>query len=183
MKAEQLSALDVDIKFGTVGAVALDADGNMAAGTSTGGMTGKRWGRIGDAPIIGAGTYADNRSCAVSATGWGEFFIRVGVAQEICTRLRYRFRAEIDAAQARVPLDEEGIPTYLVHASEFGLEAAQAQEEIDAVIADVGSLGGDGGVIVVTREGHPLFSMNTSGMYRGRATSAGMNEVAIYDDE
>ncbi|HAN89881.1 MAG TPA: isoaspartyl peptidase/L-asparaginase, partial [Erythrobacter sp.] len=70
---------------------------------------------------------------------------------------------EIDAAQARVPLDEEGIPTYLVHASEFGLEAAQAQEEIDAVIADVGSLGGDGGVIVVTREGHPLFSMNTSG--------------------
>lgn len=70
MKAEQLSALDVDIKFGTVGAVALDADGNMAAGTSTGGMTGKRWGRIGDAPIIGAGTYADNRSCAVSATGW-----------------------------------------------------------------------------------------------------------------
>ncbi|MEP0561995.1 MAG: isoaspartyl peptidase/L-asparaginase, partial [Qipengyuania citrea] len=183
MKAEQLSALDVDIKFGTVGAVALDADGNMAAGTSTGGMTGKRWGRIGDAPIIGAGTYADNRSCAVSATGWGEFFIRVGVAQEICTRLRYRFRAEIDAAQARVPLDEEGIPTYLVHASEFGLEAAQAQEEIDAVIADVGSLGGDGGVIVVTREGHPLFSMNTFGMYRGRATSAGMNEVAIYDDE
>jgi len=183
MKAEQLSALDVDIKFGTVGAVALDADGNMAAGASTGGMTGKRWGRIGDAPIIGAGTYADNRSCAVSATGWGEFFIRVGVAQEICTRLRYRFRAEIDAAQARVPLDEEGIPTYLVHASEFGLEAAQAQEEIDAVIAEVGSLGGDGGVIVVTREGHPLFSMNTSGMYRGRATSAGMNEVAIYDDE
>ena len=55
--------------------------------------------------------------------------------------------------------------------------------EIDAVIADVGSLGGDGGGIVVTREGHPLFSMNTSGMYRGRATSAGMNEVAIYDDE
>lgn len=183
MKAEQISALDVDRKFGTVGAVALDRNGNLAAGTSTGGMTGKRWGRIGDAPVIGAGTYADNRSCAVSATGWGEFFIRVGVAQEICTRLRYRFRAEIDAAQARVPLDEEGIPTYLVHASEFGLEAAQAQEEIDAVIADVGSLGGDGGVIVVTREGHPLFSMNTSGMYRGRATSAGMNEVAIYDDE
>ncbi len=75
MKAERLSAIDVDIKFGTVGAVALDRDGNMAAGTSTGGMTGKRWGRIGDAPIIGAGTYADNRACAVSATGWGEFFI------------------------------------------------------------------------------------------------------------
>ena len=88
MKADALSSLDVDHKFGTVGAVALDMDGNLAAGTSTGGMTGKRWGRIGDAPVIGAGTYADNRSCAVSATGWGEYFIRVGVAQEICTRLR-----------------------------------------------------------------------------------------------
>tara|TARA_R110000751_G_scaffold2018_8_gene8924 strand:+ start:273902 stop:274999 length:1098 start_codon:yes stop_codon:yes gene_type:complete len=183
MKAERLSALDVDIKFGTVGAVALDRDGNMAAGTSTGGMTGKRWGRIGDAPIIGAGTYADNRACAVSATGWGEFFIRVGVAHEICTRLRHRYRTEIDAAQASVPLDDEGLPTYIVHASEFGLDAAQAQEEIDAVIADVGSLGGDGGVIVVTRDGHPLFSMNTSGMYRGRATSDGLREVAIYGDE
>ena len=62
-------------------------------------------------------------------------------------------------------------------------DAAQAQEEIDAVIADVGSLGGDGGVIVVTRDGHPLFSMNTSGMYRGRATSDGLREVAIYGDE
>ena len=88
MKAERLSALDVDIKFGTVGAVARDSKGNLAAGTSTGGMTGKRWGRVGDAPVIGAGTYADNRACAVSATGWGEFFIRVGVAQEICTRIR-----------------------------------------------------------------------------------------------
>ncbi|MBO6766965.1 MAG: isoaspartyl peptidase/L-asparaginase [Erythrobacter sp.] len=183
MKAQRLSALDVDVKFGTVGAVALDRDGNMAAGTSTGGMTGKRWGRIGDAPIIGAGTYADNRACAVSATGWGEFFIRVGVAHEICTRLRYRYRAEIEAAQATVPLDEEGMPTYIVHASEFGLEATHAQEEIDAVIAEVGALGGDGGVIVVTSEGYPLFSMNTSGMYRGRATSDGVNEVAIYADE
>ena len=88
LKARELSALDVDHKFGTVGAVALDTSGNLAAGTSTGGLTGKRWGRIGDAPIIGAGTYADNRSCAVSATGAGEYFIRVGVAQEICTRLR-----------------------------------------------------------------------------------------------
>ncbi|MEM8726891.1 MAG: isoaspartyl peptidase/L-asparaginase, partial [Pseudomonadota bacterium] len=76
MKARDLSSLDVDLKFGTVGAVALDQDGNLAAGTSTGGMTGKRWGRIGDSPMIGAGTYADNRACAVSATGWGEYFIR-----------------------------------------------------------------------------------------------------------
>jgi beta-aspartyl-peptidase (threonine type) len=74
--------------FGTVGAVARDARGNLAAATSTGGMTGKRWGRIGDSPLIGAGTYADDRSGAVSSTGWGEYFIRVGVAHEICARMR-----------------------------------------------------------------------------------------------
>lgn len=79
---------DVHLKYGTVGAVALDQHGNVAAATSTGGLTGKRWGRIGDSPIIGAGTYADNRSCAVSATGAGEYFIRAGVAHEICARLR-----------------------------------------------------------------------------------------------
>ena len=73
--------------FGTVGAVALDADGHLAAGTSTGGMTNKRWGRIGDAPIIGAGTWADER-CAVSGTGWGEFYIRTAAAHEICARVR-----------------------------------------------------------------------------------------------
>ena len=75
--------------FGTVGAVALDADGNIAAGTSTGGMTNKRFGRVGDSPIIGAGTYADDR-CGVSGTGWGEFFIRAVVAQDICARVAYR---------------------------------------------------------------------------------------------
>jgi beta-aspartyl-peptidase (threonine type) len=77
-------------KFGTVGAVALDKDGNLAAGTSTGGMTNKKYGRVGDAPIIGAGTYANNESCAVSATGWGEFFIRIGVARDICALMEYR---------------------------------------------------------------------------------------------
>ncbi len=79
---------DVDMKYGTVGAVARDAAGHVAAATSTGGVTGKRAGRIGDSPMIGAGTYADDRSCAVSATGSGESFIRVGVAHEICTRVR-----------------------------------------------------------------------------------------------
>lgn len=74
----------------TVGAVALDANGNLAAATSTGGMTNKRWGRVGDSPIIGAGTYADNRSCAVSATGHGEYFIRATVARDICSRVQYQ---------------------------------------------------------------------------------------------
>lgn len=77
-------------KFGTVGAVALDKDGNLAAGTSTGGMTNKRFGRVGDAPIIGAGTYANNATCAVSATGWGEFFIRLSVARDISALMEYR---------------------------------------------------------------------------------------------
>jgi beta-aspartyl-peptidase (threonine type) len=77
-------------KRGTVGVVALDASGNIAAGTSTGGLTGKRWGRVGDSPIIGAGTYASNGSCAVSGTGTGEYFIRLTVAREICALVGYQ---------------------------------------------------------------------------------------------
>jgi len=83
-----LSALTIS-HVGTVGAVACDAGGRLAAATSTGGMTGKRYGRIGDSPIIGAGTYADDRSCAVSATGHGELFIRAAVAHDICSRVRF----------------------------------------------------------------------------------------------
>ncbi|MFT6268202.1 MAG: beta-aspartyl-peptidase (threonine type) [Alphaproteobacteria bacterium] len=79
-----------DHKYGTVGAVVLDAKGNLVAGTSTGGMTAKRYGRVGDSPIIGAGTYANNQSCAVSATGHGEFFIRHNVASDICARVQYQ---------------------------------------------------------------------------------------------
>ena len=79
---------DDEHRYGTVGAVARDSSGNLAAGTSTGGMTGKRWGRIGDSPMIGSGTYADNRACAVSATGTGEFFIRANVASSICALMR-----------------------------------------------------------------------------------------------
>jgi L-asparaginase / beta-aspartyl-peptidase len=88
LKAKKLGWFDADLKYGTVGAVAVDSEGNIAAGTSTGGLTGKRWGRIGDSPVIGAGTYADNRACGISATGAGEYFIRLGVAHEICARMR-----------------------------------------------------------------------------------------------
>ncbi|MBQ4833292.1 isoaspartyl peptidase/L-asparaginase [Pseudoalteromonas sp. MMG010] len=83
-------ALPTNYKVGTVGAVALDKNGNLAAGTSTGGMTAKRFGRIGDAPVIGAGTFAENESCAVSATGHGEYFIRYNVASDICARVKYQ---------------------------------------------------------------------------------------------
>jgi beta-aspartyl-peptidase (threonine type) len=76
------------IKYGTIGAVAVDREGNVAAATSTGGITAKRWGRVGDSPLIGAGTYADNRAAAVSATGSGEYFIRAVAAHEVAARIR-----------------------------------------------------------------------------------------------
>jgi len=98
-----LSALTI-AHVGTVGAVALDDRGNLAAATSTGGMTGKRFNRIGDSPIIGAGTYADNRSCAISATGHGEVFIRAAVAHDIGARMRYGGQ-DLAAAVREVVLD------------------------------------------------------------------------------
>jgi len=88
-----------DSKFGTVGCVALDQHGNLAAGTSTGGMTNKRWNRIGDSPIIGAGTYANNATCAVSSTGWGEYFIRAMVAHDISAMMEYKGISLQEAAQ------------------------------------------------------------------------------------
>jgi beta-aspartyl-peptidase (threonine type) len=101
-----LAGLDT---VGTVGAVALDSHGNVAAATSTGGMTGKRWGRVGDSPLIGAGTYASNAGCAVSATGHGEYFIRAVVAHDICARMQY----------ARVPL-AEAVNQSLAHMKQLG---------------------------------------------------------------
>lgn len=151
LKARKVSWFDVDLKYGTVGAVARDSQGHLAAATSTGGLTGKRWGRIGDSPVIGAGTYADDRSCAVAATGAGEYFIRVGVAQAICERVR--------------------------------LLGESVQQAADTVIAEVGELGGDGGVIVAGADGSTVFSFNTPGMYRGRADSEGLREVAIFGGE
>lgn len=138
-------------KFGTVGAVALDQQGRIAAATSTGGTTGKRWGRVGDVPVIGAGTYASNaEGCAVSATGAGEYFIRATVARDIC------------------------------HGTASG---RSLQDAADAEIAEVGRLGGDGGVIAVAPDGTVAFSMNTSGMYRGTVSSRSAARVAIYADE
>lgn len=147
LKTRKLGALEVEYKYGTVGAVALDRSGHVAAGTSTGGMMGKKWGRVGDSPLIGAGTYADDRACAVSATGWGEYFIRAGVAHEICARIR--------------------------------LKGEDAQTAADTVLSEVKSLGGDGGVIVVTPKGERVYSFNTSGMYRGMADPKGRS-VALY---
>ncbi len=97
---------DKDHKFGTVGAVALDANGDLAAGTSTGGMTNKRYGRVGDSPIIGSGTYADNRCCAVSCTGSGEYFIRAVVAYDVASLMRY---ANLTLAQAAKKVIHENL--------------------------------------------------------------------------
>ena len=141
---------DADLKYGTVGAVALDGAGRLAAATSTGGLTGKRWGRIGDSPVIGAGTYADDRAAAVSATGSGEQFLRVAAAHEICARIRLLGEAPQAAA--------------------------------DAVMAEVGALGGAGGVIVLTPRGEAVFSFTTPGMYRGEASPAG-HRTALYREE
>lgn len=143
--------LPAEVRMGTVGAVARDSRGNVAAGTSTGGLTGKSPGRVGDAPVIGAGTLADNRCAAVSATGSGEMFIRTRVASQICDRARF----------GRQPL----------------------QAAADEVMAEVAAIGGDGGVIVVPPAGDPFFSFNSEGMYRGRASAAGLREIKVYGDE
>ena len=150
LQAAGAGAFDVDMKYGTVGAVALDTQGHVAAATSTGGITGKRWGRIGDSPIIGAGTYADDRSGAVSATGSGEYFIREAAAHEICARIR--------------------------------LLGQTAKAAADAVIAEVGELGGTGGFIFVSRGGEAGWSFNSPGMYRGQASAEGLL-VQIFGDE
>ena len=91
-----------DYKYGTVGAVALDMYGNLAAATSTGGMTDKRYGRVGDSPIIGAGTYADNNTCAISCTGWGEYYIRLVMAKTISDRMEFAHQSLKDAADEMI---------------------------------------------------------------------------------
>ena len=145
------AALSAEERMGTVGAVALDVHGNLAAATSTGGMSNKRFGRVGDVPIIGAGTYADNETVAVSATGWGEYFIRTVVAHNMAAMMKY----------GNIPL----------------------QEAADRALEEVAELGGDGGVISVTRAGEIAFSFNSAGMYRGYINGAGERYTAIFKDE
>ncbi len=107
-QGDRLSAADLGY-YGTVGAVARDQQGNLAAATSTGGMTNKRWGRVGDSPVIGAGNYADNRSCAVSATGSGEYFIRSVLAHEIAALIRHRSLDAVTAAREAIGQSLAGI--------------------------------------------------------------------------
>lgn len=137
-------------RYGTVGAVALDKSGNLAAGTSTGGMTAKMPGRVGDAPIIGAGTYADNESCAVSSTGDGEYFIRVGVARMICARMAMKGMSAEKAAQATldevkalggtggvIVLSNDGRPALMMNAEGmFRGQASSTGERSVAIYAD-----------------------------------------------
>lgn len=133
-------------KFGTVGAVALDAEGRLAAGTSTGGTTGKRWGRVGDVPVIGAGTYASNRDgCAVSATGDGEYYIRASVARDICARIaagatgQDAGQAEVDDAKSLggfggvIVMDREGRPAFAMTTS--GMYRGAVSSNADAEVA------------------------------------------------
>ncbi len=105
-KTQKLGSQNRDYKFGTVGAVALDKAGNLAAGTSTGGMTNKKYGRVGDSPIIGAGTYANNATAGISCTGWGEFYIRNVVAHDISAMMEYKNMSVAEAA--KVALEKVG---------------------------------------------------------------------------
>jgi beta-aspartyl-peptidase (threonine type) len=139
-------------KHGTVGAVALDRTGRLAAGTSTGGMTNKKWGRIGDSPIVGAGTYANAR-CAVSGTGWGEYFIRNAVAYDICARVEHASASIGDAAGTVI------------------LTKLPQQQN------------NTGGVIAIDGAGNIAMPFNTPGMYRGWIGANGEATVAIFKGE
>ncbi len=133
---------------GTIGAVARDTAGRLAAATSTGGLGGKLPGRVGDAPIIGAGCWADQR-VAVSCTGLGEYFMRTNAAADVAARIAY----------GGATLDQAAL----------------------AVIGDVGSLGGNGGLIAVDADGNVAAPYNSQGMKRGLATSGGLREVKTFN--
>ena len=136
-------------RFGTVGAVVRDMHGNISVGTSTGGMQGKLPGRVGDSPVIGAGTYAANDSCAVSATGVGEYFIRLDAAKEICALVEMK-----------------------------GMTTSEAAEQvIRGEVAKL--KGGEGGVIVLNKKSDPIWTYNTLGMFRARQVEGGQPEVEV----
>lgn len=161
--AERLAALDAEMarrasgigddgdearKHGTVGAVACDVHGHIAAATSTGGMTAKMPGRVGDSPVFGAGTWADDRTCAISATGHGEFFIRMAVAHEIDARMRLTGQSLAEAAEA--------------------------------VVTEVGEIGGSGGLVAVDAQGNVALPFNCRGMYRAWMDRSGEIHTAIF---
>jgi beta-aspartyl-peptidase (threonine type) len=135
-------------RFGTVGAVARDSKGHLAAATSTGGMQGKLPGRVGDSPLIGAGTYASDRSCAVSGTGIGEYFIRLTLAREVCTLVEQGKSTQAAADQ-------------MIH------------QELPAL------KGGEGGVIVLSQHGPPVWSNNTVGIFHAQQIEGGEPRVWV----
>jgi beta-aspartyl-peptidase (threonine type) len=166
-RARDEQILDHDGKFGTVGAVALDSGGNLAAATSTGGMTNKRFGRVGDSPLIGAGTYADNRSLAVSATGQGEAFIRSVAAFRLAVAWELSFGAPERDEVSPDPGDGQDSPA---------LDLAARK-----VLEDVRLLGGSGGLIALDSRGNWAMPFNTEGMFRGMAGSEGGEIIGIYE--
>ena len=139
-----------DHKYGTVGAVAIDKNGNIAAGTSTGGMTNKKYGRIGDVPIIGAGTYANNLTCGISATGTGEYFMRTVAAHEVSSLIQYK-----------------------------GMTIKEALHEV--LFNQIGPLGGEGGMILVDKNGDVSWDFNSTGMFRGYKKSDGDTKIEMFE--
>ena len=139
-----------DHKFGTVGAVAYDKNGNIAAGTSTGGMTNKKYGRIGDSPIIGSGTYANNKTCGISATGTGEYFMRTVAAKEVSSLIQYKNE--------------------------------NPQTALHTVLFDeIGKLGGEGGMILIDKNGNVYWDFNSTGMFRGFKKSTGETKIEMFE--
>jgi beta-aspartyl-peptidase (threonine type) len=141
---------DPTAKAGTVGAVAIDSEARLAAATSTGGMANKTWGRVGDSPLIGAGTYASTR-CAVSCTGWGEYFIRNAAAFDVHARMTHGGATLAEAVR--------------------GVIFDTLQKQVP----------GSGGLVALDADGHVELSFNTPGMYRGWIGADGSPHVAIYE--
>jgi L-asparaginase / beta-aspartyl-peptidase len=135
--------------MGTVGCVVRDMNGNLCAGTSTGGMWGKKFGRVGDVPVIGAGTYANNQSCAVSCTGWGEYFIRQVVAYQVHARIMWNNQS--------------------------------LKEAVESTLNEVDSLGGNGGMIAINKNGDVIIGFNTTGMFRASIDKNKEKKVEIFD--